>query len=136
MGNITKNISSHELQCKCSDPECNVTILDNEPVIGIVQDACDYFARKNGIDKVQLEITSAARCYRYNRSDHIGSNDNSQHPRARAMDIKLFIGDMQIEPWLVYRYLDQKFPHTLGLGVYNTFTHVDSRTAKARWGNR
>lgn len=136
MGDLTKNISRHELECKCG--ECQVTILDYEPVIKIVQEACDYFAEKHNVDRVVCVLTSAARCYVYNRMPEeeggAGSNDNSQHPRANAIDFKLFLPDgMPIDPKLVYAYLDNKYPNSLGLGSYVTFTHVDTRPIKARW---
>ena len=130
MGDLTNNISRHELECKCGN--CEVTILDAEPVIGIVQAVCDKFAQLYGVDKVTLIITSGARCYAYNRE--VGSNDNSQHPRARAIDFKIFIDGKQIDPALIYGFLNEKHPGSLGLGNYVTFTHVDTRPDKARWG--
>jgi len=132
MGQITKNIWTHELTCKCGN--CDVTILPDETVIQLVQDACDHLARINGVDKVILEITSAARCYVYNRE--IGSNDNSQHPRARAIDHKIFFpSGKQIPPSEVYDYYArfEMYEIFLGIGKYNTFTHLDTRPVNARW---
>ena len=132
MGDISKNISKHELKCKCGDDNCNVHVLSNEPVIHIVQGTCDHFARENNVDKVTLVITSAGRCYVYNRL--IGSNDNSQHPRACAIDFKIFLPcGKPVDPKDVYAYLDKKYPASLGLGSYVTFTHADSRPHKSRW---
>lgn len=138
MGDISKNISKHELKCKCGDVNCNVYVLSNEPVIHVVQDACDHFAKENGVDRVSLVITSAGRCYIYNRlaveDGGAGSNDNSQHPRARAIDFKIFLPcGRPIDPKDVYKYLDKKYPTSLGLGSYVTFTHADGRPHKARW---
>lgn len=133
MGNLTANISQHELNCKCSDPECNVTILASEPIIQIVQDVCDHFKQEHNAKKVTLKITSGARCYVYNRSKAVGSNDNGQHPRACAIDFKIFIDGVQIPPDLIYDYLDEKNPNTLGLGLYNSFNHADGRLIKGRW---
>ena len=129
MGDLTKNISRYELECKCGN--CEVTILDDEPVINIVQKACDHFADVNGADRGILEITSGARCYVYNRA--IGSTDNSPHPRARAIDFKIFVQGGQIDPKIIYGYLNLKYPDSLGLGGYASFTHVDTRPNKARW---
>ncbi len=135
MGDLTLNISRHELKCRCG--ECNVRIQDHEPIIQIVQDVCDSFARKYGVPKVSLYITSAARCYEYNRipidENGPGSNDESQHPRCRAMDIQLFINGAQVPPALIYKYLCAKYPHKYGFGLYNSFVHADDRPIKARW---
>lgn len=138
MGDLTKNISQHELDCKCKDPECNVTILPSEPIIKVVQGACDHFKRKYKAKKVTLLITSAARCYVYNRlpvkQGGPGSNDSSQHPRACAIDFKIFLPDgSQIPPKEIYDYLDKKHPDTLGLGLYKSFNHADGRAIKGRW---
>lgn len=134
MGNITKNISDFELRCKCGI--CKVRIQDHEPVIQVVQDACDHFAKLAG-KPVVLKITSAARCYGYNRQPvHLGgagSNDESQHPRCSAMDIKLFVNGSFIKPDYVAEYFEEKFPDKYGIGNYKSFTHIDTRSIKARW---
>ncbi len=73
--------------------------------------------------------SSGARCYSYNRS--IGSTDRSQHPRCRAMDLPVK------DPKALYEYLDNKYPSCYGLGLYNTFVHIDTRSgAKARWDKK
>jgi hypothetical protein len=135
VGDITKNISQHELNCECGAHDCRVTIHKDEPVIKIWQKACDHFARQAQVEKMRLEITSGARCYTYNRSPEVGSSDMSQHPRCCAIDGKIFFpnGD-QVPPQKVYEYFDDRWPDKLGLGNYKTFTHVDTRrTGKARW---
>jgi uncharacterized protein YcbK (DUF882 family) len=130
MGDLTKNISRHELRCHCG--KCEFSVEDYEPVVKAVQMACDHFADTYSITKVALQITSPARCREHNLK--IGSNDRSQHVRGRALDIKLFINlTDQIPPKLVYKYLDKRFPNKLGLGLYDSFTHVDTRPVKARW---
>lgn len=131
MGDLTLNISKSELFCNCNN--CDVRIQDHEAIIQIVQGACDYFASEHNVKKVRLQITSSARCYDYNRQ--IGSNDNSQHPRCNAMDIKIFVGSEQIPPKKVYEYFSDIYPFGMGVGLYDTFCHIDSREKRARWGN-
>ena len=123
MTQLTKNIWRHELACKCG---CGFDSMDFE-TINVVQECCDYFALVQGKDKVTLNINSAARCYEYNRS--IGSNDQSQHPKARAIDFAID----GIDPSDVYTYLDERWRDLYGIGSYNSFTHVDTRTGRARW---
>ena len=135
MGDYTKNISRHETKCNCGN--CDVYIQPHEPILAIWQGACDHFADKYGVSKVQLEITSAARCYVYNRipieDGGPGSNDESQHPRCTAMDGKIFVNGKQIPPKEVYDYFDVRYPNSGGFSAYNTFTHGDGRQTKARW---
>lgn len=133
MGDITQNISQHELDCKCG--KCDVTIHSYEPVIQHWQDCCDHFANKYSVSKVVLEITSGARCFEYNRGHDVGSNDNSQHPRCRAIDGKVFLpSGEQIPPAEIYNYFDNRFPRSNGVGLYSSFTHLDTRPKRARWG--
>lgn len=50
MGDLTNNISRHELLCKCGN--CKVTILDDAPIIQIAQETCDYFAGRFSVKQV------------------------------------------------------------------------------------
>ena len=122
---ITKNISRHELACKCGT--CGFDSMD-VLTIRVVQDCCDHFAEKLGLSRVVLRINSAARCLEYNRK--IGSTDASQHPKARAMDFTID----GVLPADVYAYLTVKYPDRYGFGSYKTFTHADTRSGSpARW---
>jgi uncharacterized protein YcbK (DUF882 family) len=38
-----------------------------------------------------------------------------------------------VTPREVAAYANTLMPYTGGIGIYNTFTHVDVRTAKSRW---
>jgi len=129
VGDLTTNISRHELACGCG---CGFQSMDWE-TIEVVQDVCDHFADNLGVEKVVLTITSAARCYEYNRKPASeggpGSNDNSQHPKACAIDLQI----AGVSPQEVYEYLDQKYPNTFGIGLYKTFVHIDTRPYRARW---
>lgn len=133
MGDLTRNISRHELRCKCESPECNVTILDDEPIIYDVQSVCDWVCNRFNVDRVVLDITSAARCYEYNRTDDVGSDDDSQHPRARAIDFKIHVNGNQVPPTMIDKYMRQRWPNSHGIGLYNTFNHLDTRVNKGRW---
>lgn len=131
MGDLTKNISRPELGCKCG---CGSDSMDFV-TINIVQDCCDHFAKQLSLDKVILGITSAHRCFEYNRKpigdNGPGSNDKSQHPQARAIDFRI----NGVSPSDVYAYLVSKYPNQYGFGKYHNFTHADSRTnGPARWG--
>ena len=137
MGDLTKNISRHELRCKCGN--CSVTIQDHEPIIQVVQGICDQVAADYDVDSVRLDITSAARCREHNNNPAsrggAGSNDESQHIRCNAMDIKIYVGRVQVSPKLVASRVPDSFDGAFvgGVGIYNTFTHIDTRNKIARW---
>lgn len=138
MGDLTKNISKHELKCKGGSVcNCNVTIDKHAKVISEWQKCCDYFAEKYSVKKVTLVITSAARCYVWNRTSLSeggpGSTDKSQHPRCNAIDGKIFVGKKQVPPKDVYDYFDKMHHFSCGVGLYDSFTHFDTRENKSRW---
>lgn len=130
MGDLAKNISRNELACRCG---CGFDSMDVE-TIEAVQDACRYFADRLHVDRVTLRINSAARCLEYNRKPAAeggpGSNDTSQHTKARAMDIRI----EGVSPAELYHYFDTKYPGKYGVGLYASFVHIDTRGARARWG--
>ncbi len=118
MGNLSLNLSRHEFACKCG---CGCDTVDFE-LVKVIQDVCDNF-------NCSVTITSGHRCFMYNKTPEVGSNDNSQHPQGRAADC-IFKYTTPLE---VYNYLCEKYKDRLGLGLYNTFNHIDTRSGVARW---
>lgn len=124
MGDLTKNISRHELRCKCGN--CDYMTMDFE-TINIVQEACDHFAEKLKLDKVTLLINSAHRCPIHNKN--VGGAKKSKHLQGSAMDVRI----KGVSPKDLYKYFDTKYPGRYGVGLYGSFTHIDSRQEYARW---
>ena len=118
MGDLSKNLSRSEFKCNCG--RCDYDTVDHE-LVDVIQDVRDHF-------DASVTITSGNRCQYYN--DSIGGAKKSYHPRGRAADIKV----SGIDPSDVQQYLLHKYPDQYGIGKYNNFTHVDTRTSKARWG--
>jgi uncharacterized protein YcbK (DUF882 family) len=75
-----------------------------------------------------VTVNSAHRCPEYNAS--VGGGEFSQHPYARAVDFTV----AGVSPLEVQGYLKFRYPRMYGIGAYNTFTHLDTRTnGPARW---
>lgn len=72
-------------------------------------------------------ITSGTRCAKHNKA--VGGAVASQHLYGTAADIKV----KGVPPSEVDKYLINTYPDKYGIGMYNTFTHVDVRAYKARW---
>lgn len=124
MNGLTKNINRWELACGCG---CGFDSMDWK-TIEVVQSCCDYFAGILGVDKVFLNIHSAARCMPHNLA--VGGKIGSQHVEARAVDFSI----IDIDPAIVWSFLVSRFDRKFGIGKYETFTHFDSRTVgPARW---
>lgn len=115
MGDITKNFNRSEFECQCG--ECGLDTIDYELMV-MLQHLRDKFG--------PLRITSGHRCEDHNNAE--GGNPNSYHLQGRATDFQPLKADI-IE---VVNYIESlDWQH--GLGVYNSFIHLDTRSYKARW---
>ena len=102
----------------CSDG-CGFNTVDTEllTVLEIIRQHFD----------APIHINSACRCKEKN--DSVGSNEKSQHRLGRAADIVV----EGIAADVVQDYIDNMWPDEYGLGRYDSFTHIDTRSTKARW---
>ena len=117
MGDISTHFNRSEFACKCG---CGLDTVDTE-LVDVLEDIRRQFG-------ASITINSGNRCEVYNR--FIGGALKSQHPLSRAADIVVD----GVDPKDVQDYIDEAWPDSLGMGRYNTFTHIDSRSTKARWG--
>lgn len=107
------------------------------------------FASKDGSDKVLVDddlvflleqiraaaggavtINSGYRSPAHNAA--VGGVSSSQHLYGRAADIVVSGASPLLVGQIAEYYLDRKG----GIGVYQSFTHVDTRTIRSRWDNR
>lgn len=116
MGDISPFFDRSEFACKCG---CGFDTVDTV-TLKILEHIRTHFDSP-------ITVTSGCRCEPYNKK--VGGKKNSQHLRGRAADI-------QVEghsPIAVSEYAEYLMPDWGGVGRYNTFTHIDTRTGKARW---
>ena len=121
---ITKNFSIEEFQCKCG---CNMPEFVKKNVIELAENL--QIIR----DEVgRLDLTNAYRCKDHN-SD-VGGSTSSQHLVGKAADVK----SKSIKPKEMAQIVNDLRKNekikTGGIGIYNTFTHIDIRGVRARWG--
>lgn len=108
------------------------------------------FASKDGSDKVLIDddlvtllenireatggkavtINSGYRSPEHNKA--VGGVSNSQHVKGTAADIVVEGTDPLTVGQIAEHFLNKKG----GIGVYQTFTHVDTRTTRSRWDQR
>ena len=79
---------------------------------------------------VAVSINSAYRTPAHNAA--VGGVSNSQHVYGRAADIVVAGASPLLVGQIAEYYLDRKG----GIGVYQTFTHVDTRAIRSRWDQR
>lgn len=113
---LSSNCSVREFACKDG---ADIIPIDME-LVRVLQDVRDYF-------KVPVTINSAYRTPAYNKK--VGGVNASQHIRGTAADISV----KGVAPAKVYTYLTEKYSNKYGIGKYPTFTHIDTRSTKARW---
>lgn len=117
MGDLSKHFSRAEFECQCG---CGNDTADYK-LVEVLEELREYFG-------TPIRITSGNRCEVHNRD--IGGSMNSLHIHGRAADIQV----SGVDPRDVQEYLKSQYPNSLGIGSYITFTHVDSRGWRARWG--
>ena len=114
MGDLSEHFSRSEFRCPC----CNFDTVDTE-LLRILEVVRSHFDRP-------ITITSGFRCVDHNAA--VGGSDRSQHLYGRAADIAVD----GVSPAIVAELADQLGAG--GVGTYETFTHIDSRSnGPARW---
>ena len=108
---------STEFDCKCG--KCSTTYID-EKLVMYLQSIREHFGKP-------VTITSGYRCPTHNASAAVGGAKNSYHVRGQAADIVV----SGVEPKEVAKYAESI--GVKGIGVYSSFTHIDTRTTKYFW---
>lgn len=111
----TKHFKKSEFACKhCGE------VKPNSELMAVLELVRVHFNKP-------VTITSSYRCPAHNAA--VGGAPKSKHLEGIAADIQV----RDTDPKMVYQFIDSIFPNSYGLGGYNSFTHVDTRSAKARW---
>jgi len=118
MGDVSKDFSRWEFACK---DNCGFDVVDAE-LLEVLQRIRDRFNRK-------ITLHSGCRCFVHNTK--VKGSKHSQHLLGKAADITM----ENVWPVTLYDYLDQVYPLSYGIGLYDTFIHIDVRSKKTRWGN-
>ena len=113
---VSTNFKVREFACTDgSDP-----IFISSELVSVLQKIRNHFGKA-------VTITSAYRTPTRNKS--VGGTAYSQHLYGMAADIK--VGG--VSPKKVAEYAETLLPNKGGIGIYDTFTHIDVRSTKSRW---
>lgn len=115
---LSTNFQVKEFACNDGSDE----ILISDELVAILQQIRDHFGKA-------VNISSAYRTKAYNTK--VGGASSSQHMKGTAADIVL----SGVAPTQVTQYVEYLQPTAGGIGLYNTFTHVDVRTNRSRWNS-
>lgn len=116
---LSKNFKVSEFKCN----DGSDTVLISDKLVDLLQNIRDHFG-------AAVTINSAYRTESYNKK--IGGATKSQHVNGTAADIVV----KGATPLEVAQYVEHIMPDHGGIGVYQTFTHVDVRASRSRWDNR
>lgn len=113
---LSTNFKVREFACKDgSDP-----IFISPDLVIVLQKIRTHFGKA-------VTITSAYRTPTRNKA--VGGTTYSQHLYGNAADIKV----SGVSPAKVAAYAEKLLINKGGIGIYDTFTHIDVRNTKARW---
>lgn len=119
-GRVSQNFMRYEFMCPCGCGRSGADVM----LLPILEEVRAWAGDI-------VHISSGFRCETHNASIP-GASKRSFHIEAKAADIKV-AGRRPIQ---VYRFLNERYPQNLGLGIYDTFTHVDVRYGRGRWDYR
>jgi len=112
MDRLTENFSRSEFKCKCG--ECSQDTIDYK-LLELLQ----TLRNRTG---ARITINSGNRCPAHNGA--VGGAPNSQHLLGRAADIVV----EGVSPSQVGSMMEELMGAAGGIGIYETFTHIDTRT--------
>jgi|GEM_PF-1022418 len=109
----SKYLTQAELECKGRACDCEYPGLD-PLVLAIADELREVFG--------PIVSNSAFRCPAHNKA--VGGAKKSYHLYGQAIDLRA----LNASPQQIYDYLNNKYPKQFGIGLYNTFVHIDTRT--------
>lgn len=115
---LSNNFTVKEFACKDGS---DYILIDTE-LVKILQKIREHFGKS-------VTINSAYRNAAYNKK--VGGVSNSQHTKGTAADIVV----NGVTPKEVAQYAEYLMPKSGGIGLYNGFTHIDTRSKRSRWQN-
>lgn len=113
----SKYFTRDEFACQCG---CGFSTVDAE-LLEVLEDVREFFNEP-------VTITSGCRCDTHNRN--VGGAEDSKHKYGIASDIQVRNHDAED----VYTYLANKYEGKYGIGLYDSWVHIDVRQDNgARW---
>ncbi len=115
-----------EFRCQCGGLYCDggLDLMDDELLLALDE--------LRGIAGFPFVVNSGYRCPEWN--EQVGGVPDSQHVQGRAADIRLpsdiLAVDIEAMAELVPSFANG------GIGLYDTFIHLDNRDGPARWDRR
>ena len=113
---LSKNFTVKEFACS----DGTDTVFISLTLVNLLQKIRNHFGKA-------VIINSAYRTEAHNKS--IGGATYSQHKYGLAADIHI----NGVTPKEIAAYVETLMPSSGGIGIYQSFVHVDVRRVKSRW---
>lgn len=113
---LSKNFTVKEFACS----DGTDTVFISLALVNLLQKIRNHFGKA-------VIINSAYRTEAHNKS--IGGATYSQHKYGLAADIHI----NGVTPKEIAAYVETLMPSSGGIGIYQSFVHVDVRRVKSRW---
>ena len=120
---LTKNFNLSEFECNCG---CSMPEFVKKNVIELAE---NLQVLRDAVGK--LDLTNAYRCKDHNAD--VGGAVSSQHLKGKAADVKSSTMSPSEIAVIVDDLMKSEKFKLGGVGIYNTFTHVDIRGSRVRW---
>jgi len=124
MLSLSQYMSRSEIACHCG---CGFNSLDAETSF--------HYEKIRAVWGCKIFISCGCRCTEHNEVVqkernplYIPFSSESMHMWARAIDFTVEF----VDPEIVQRKLKQMYPGKFGIGCYETFTHFDTKSGRAR----
>jgi hypothetical protein len=114
--NLSANFKVKEFACKGGN--CCKEVKIDTKLVDYLQKIRNHFGKA-------VTINSAYRCATHNKK--VGGSSNSNHTKGQAADIVV----SGVKPLEVAKYAESL--GIKGIGLYDTFVHIDTRTNKFFW---
>jgi hypothetical protein len=121
---LTDNFSMYEFECKCGCKMPKAVEINIIELADNLQYLRDYL-------NVPIHLTNAYRCPIHNKK--VGGVKNSQHLVGKAADLQIDNVSPESLADEIRFLMENNCFKKGGIGVYNTFTHVDIRGYLAKW---
>lgn len=150
---LSKHFSVEEIRCK---DNCKHGKYPQTGIVILLELIRAHFGNKYGTNCI-IDVRGGNRCVAHNETvqkkyypihnngkEYIPFSSRSTHMEYGAADFKVFVRRadpkrlekyrrVQVKPKEVHDFLDDLFPKSLGLGLYNNRNHADIRSKRARW---
>jgi uncharacterized protein YcbK (DUF882 family) len=124
MARLSENFLESEFKCKHTGipTPCPPRAIDR----GLIN-LLEALRCRLGGKPITVSFNGGYRCPIHNKN--VGGATHSQHLYGKAADIKV----AGVAPSVVQTEAEKLLVNTGGIGYGKTFTHLDTRAAKARW---